>query len=137
MATAMRKLVTVAAMLSAVATAMREWPGVHEPGYCWRFVRLMLEGQSLLSPGAGLDAKQAARWYQRRGLAIEHDGWENTRPGDVVFWLHGLHGHVGVRVKGNQIAENSSVHSTAGSDARGLRRISHLQPPDIVVRFTT
>jgi hypothetical protein len=112
--------------------------GVKAPGMCWAWVRRgVVEPLGLLSPGAGLDAKQAARWYQQNGFAIEHDGFSNSLPGDLIFWTDGKHGHAAVRIPGNKIAENSSVHSTGGSDARGTRKIEDLRSPDIIVRLTS
>jgi hypothetical protein len=102
------------------------------PGQCWRFQRLPLEEIGLPSPGPGLDAKQAGKWYQREGYAINT---QSTLPGDLYFWLDGRHGHVAMRIKGNRLSENSSVHSTNSSDARGTRKIADVRPPDIVIRL--
>jgi hypothetical protein len=107
--------------------------GVKEPGMCWRFQRLNIEKLGLPSPGPGLDAKQAARWYKKKKLTI--DPMNGTIPGDLYFWLDGEHGHVAMRFPGNILAENSSVHSSNGSDARGIRKLHEVRPPDIVVRF--
>lgn len=126
----MNKLIEVAAL-----TALKIPNGVKLPGQCWRFVRLMLETLQLPSPGPGLDAKQAALFYAQSGFAIKHFRYLGSKPGDVLFWLDGLHGHVAVRISGNRIAENSSVHSTDGSDARGTRNLRDVRPPDIVIRF--
>ncbi len=105
-----------------------------KPSQCWRTQRLVIEALDLPSPGPGLDAKRAGAWYKRRGFAIDQE--RGTLPGDLLFWLDGKHGHVGMRIKGNKIGENSSVHSTAGSDARGTRKLADLRPADIVVRLT-
>jgi hypothetical protein len=103
------------------------------PGQCWRYQRLIIEEMGLPSPGPGLDAKAAAAWYRKRGFAI--DAKHSTQPGDLYFWLDGKHGHVAMRIRGNLLGENSSVHSTAGSDARGTRKLSELRPVDIVIRL--
>lgn len=123
-------------MVEAAARALKAKDGTKEPGMCWRFCRLgIVEALGLSTPGAGKDAKGAAAWYQARGFAVDCDGWKNSLPGDLVFWLHGKHGHVALRVLGNQIAENSTVHSTKGSDARGTRALKECQPPDVVIRL--
>ncbi len=124
--------VTVEELLNAEEEALTKADGVEAPGMCWRFQRLTIEELGLPSPGPGLDAKQAARWFKRKGFAVDP---ERTLPGDLFFWLDGAHGHVAMRVKGNKIAENSSVHSHAGSDARGVRRLGDLRPVDVVIRL--
>jgi hypothetical protein len=103
------------------------------PGQCWRTQRLVIESLGLRSPGAGLDAKQAGRWYRTRGYALKAGA--NTLPGDLYFWFDGAHGHVAMRVNGNKLGENSSVHSTDGSDARGWRLLREVRPPDVVIRL--
>ncbi len=126
-------MTTAHRLIDQTAAALIAPNGVRAPGQCWRFQRLNIEELELLSPGPGLDAKSAGRWYKKRGLAI--DPKNGTKPGDLYFWLDGEHGHVALRIQGNKLAENSSVHSTNGSDARGLRRLRDVRPPDIVIRF--
>jgi hypothetical protein len=120
----------------AAIRALTKPDGVSAPGQCWRFCRLEIEALGLPSPGPSLDAKSAAAWYREHGLSIWHLGWLNTQPGDLLFWLDGNHGHAAVRISGNRIAENSSVHSTNGSDARGTRSIQSMRAPVVVVRFS-
>jgi hypothetical protein len=120
-------------LIKQTVDALVDPEGVKAPGMCWRFQRLNIEALKLPSPGPGLDAKQAARWYKKKKLAI--DPMKGTVPGDLYFWLDGEHGHVAMRFPGNILAENSSVHSHAGSDARGIRKLHEVRPPDIVVRF--
>lgn len=112
--------------------------GVKAPGMCWAWVRRgTVEPLGLPSPGAGLDAKGAAAWYKRNGFAVKNaDGFENSLPGDLIFWTDGKHGHAAIRIAGNKVTKNSSTHSTGGSDARGTRPISKLRKPDIIVRLT-
>lgn len=110
--------------------------GVSEPGMCWAWVRRdVVEPLGLPSPGPGMDAKQAGHWYRDNGFAVEHDGFDNSKVGDIIFWFDGNHGHVGIRIPGNKIAENSSVHSSGGSDARGTRHLANLRKPDCIVRL--
>jgi hypothetical protein len=124
---------TQSQLIQTTAAALISPDGVKAPGYCWRFQRLNIEELGLPSPGPDLDAKEAGRWYKKRGFAI--DPARGTVPGDLYFWLDGEHGHVAMRFPRNRLAENSSVHSTNGSDARGLRRLQDVRPPDIVIRF--
>jgi hypothetical protein len=59
-----------------------------------------------------------------------------SRPGDLLYKITGSggDGHVGIRVAGNMVAENSSVHWD-GSDARGLRTLEEFGNFDIIVRL--
>lgn len=60
-----------------------------------------------------------------------------SRVGDILY-KRGTpsqpEGHVGIRVAGNLVAENSSVHGGDG-DARGLRGLSAFGKPDLIVRL--
>lgn len=109
------------------------------PGFCWRWVRQVLEatmGEEAPIPPRGVDAGGALDWYIEEGMKRERV--TNTLPGDIYFWTgpgHGRHGHVGIRIYGNQLAENSSVHAS-GSDreARGTRALWVLPSISAVVR---
>lgn len=117
-----------------------EW-GEKRPGLCWRQMRLSLRHagipQSSLPP-MGSDAGEAFEWFKERGMV--RPGIPNSLPGDLIFWVgpnHGKHGHVGGRILGNRLAENSSYHWSPGDDdARGTRALSHLSGISGVVRVT-
>ncbi len=60
--------------------------------------------------------------------------------GDILYKMHGSGGagHVGIRINGNRVAENSSVHwnpQDARPDARGIRRLSEFGNFDLIVRL--
>lgn len=62
---------------------------------------------------------------------------EGSVPGDLLYKLHGSggDGHVGIRILGNQVAENSSVHWD-GRDARGCRSLTEFGNFDLIVRLS-
>lgn len=61
---------------------------------------------------------------------------QGSQPGDLLYKMHGSggDGHVGIRILGNRVAENSSVHWT-GRDARGIRPLVAFGNFDLIVRL--
>jgi hypothetical protein len=59
-----------------------------------------------------------------------------SQPGDILYKLKGSggDGHVGIRLPGNLVAENSSVHWD-GRDARGTRTLKEFGNFDLIVRL--
>ena len=111
------------------------------PGFCLRFVREVVQhtyGGNAWLPPLGLDAVGAMRWLLDRGKATTGEGYGMI--GNILFYTgpeHGIHGHVVIRIPGNQIAENSVVHfdGTYSGDARGVRPIESLGIPAAVWDF--
>lgn len=110
-----------------------------EAGMCWKHTRLRLAAAGVpasLIPPVGVDASGAARWYRKNHPElIARNG---SVPGDVLFFEigHGEHGHVGQRVPGNRLAENSVAHAPLGKkDGRGTRSLLKVGKPSLVVRF--
>jgi hypothetical protein len=75
------------------------------------------------------------------GLAFKNSPYcvplENgSVPGDILYKLSGSggDGHVGIRILGNKVAENSSVHWD-GQDARGIRTLREFGNFDLIVRL--
>lgn len=108
-------------------TASQGYP--KEPGQCAGFVRTVMRNvlgvDRAWKPGP--DAKQVAALLAQRGYEIKKS--DGSTIGDIFVWDgpgHGFHGHTAIRVSGNQIAENSSLHSHNGSDARGFRPLAYL-----------
>lgn len=111
-----------------------------ESGFCWRAMRQALErveSELILIPPRGVDAAGAERWYKGQGL------WRDPRRGSIVGDIlfqsghgHGRHGHVGCRIFGNRVGENSSVHcSGTDRDARGVRDLASFGALSGIVRF--
>jgi hypothetical protein len=109
-------------------------------GYCLRFVRQVVQaalGADAWSITQGLNARNAAAAFDAKGWMLPIIG--NSIPGDLFFWTadrHGIHGHCGIRVVGNRLAENSFFHATSPmDDARGYRLLSELPKNYRIVRF--
>jgi hypothetical protein len=102
-----------------------------ESGFCLRFVRQVVQaalGADAWKIPRGFDAAQALAFCAQNDWVLPV-GASNV-PGDLAFWVgrsHGKHGHVAIRVLGNEIAENSSyhVHGT-DRDARGTRKLANI-----------
>ncbi len=127
-----------------IAESMRlglsaEW-GEKRVGQCWRQMRLSLRHAGIEKedlPPQGSDAAQAFEWFKTHGRV--RPTLTNSLPGDLIFWVgsgHGKHGHVGGRIAGNRLAENSSYHSGPNDDdARGTRDLRQLFGISGVVRL--
>lgn len=111
-----------------------------EAGYCWKWTREVLRNAGVppsMIPPIGVDAAGAAAWYQANHPdTVCSNG---TVPGDVCFFLgqrHGPHGHVGIRIPGNLLAENSTYHAPEGQeDGRGTRELSTVGFVSVAVRL--
>lgn len=93
-------------------------------GFCAGWLREVAEEvrPEIFHHPAGLNARAAFKWYEARGMHIQRK--RGSVPGDFLFKVgpnHGKHGHCGIRVQGNRVAENSSVHGIGQEDARGFR----------------
>lgn len=141
----MAELAQKLAHLPAPINGMEKWlrlrltapNGVRESGYCERFIHLTYLfpfpelGDEFHDHSALLSAK---KWEDSPFVV---DDPTHSLPGDLLYWTHGHgeFGHVGGRIYGNWLAENSVVHWD-GSDARGVRSLLELKQPDMVVRLT-
>jgi hypothetical protein len=79
-----------------------------------------------------------AKAFQPSQYAVPLDNGSTI--GDLLYKMHGSGGagHVGIRIDGNRVAENSSVHwnpQDARPDARGIRRLSEFGNFDLIVRL--
>lgn len=92
-------------------------------------------GKAVANP-KGLDAWNAFKWYQQRGLSVAPE--HGSVIGDILFkkaTVFNPHGHVGIRIAGNRVAENSSVHARDDEDARGIRTLSQFGRVDGIIRI--
>jgi hypothetical protein len=58
--------------------------------------------------------------------------------GDLLYKTHGSggDGHVGIRINGNRVAENSSLHfDDDDDDARGIRTLREFGHFDVIIRL--
>lgn len=112
-----------------------------QPHLCERFVRQVCQKVY----GSEFDAQWKAS-AAATGQAFQEDGQfvvpltAGSVPGDLLFKLQGSggDGHVGIRVLGNRVAENSSVHWNSQAphpDARGFRSLKEFGHYDLIVRL--
>lgn len=108
---------------------------------CLRFAREVVEnkaGDSWSVP-RGFDAWQAAQELTKQGFLINPKN--GSKVGDLLFQKptqKNPHGHVGIRVRGNRVAENFSPHYTAKHpDARGFRTLEEFGRIDAIIRLGT
>ncbi len=105
--------------------------------YCQRWVRQVV--QSVY--GNHYDwmfeasAKLTARTASEGGLEIPME--QGSTIGDLLYKTHGSGGagHVGIRIAGNRVAENSSVHWGEDRDARGVRSLKEFGNFDMIIRL--
>ncbi len=73
-----------------------------------------------------------------RGSLYARDPKKGSLPGDLLYWYArgpNRWGHVAIRVPGNGIVENSTLHWPR-NHGKGYRKLSQLaRPPDLVVRL--
>ena len=121
-----------------------------EPSWCQRWVRLCVESlygrrySELLHRPSARDAGQAFLAAKRAGtlpqgvLVIANPDVKDTRVGDLLYKLgprESSPGHVGIRVKGNRVAENSSTRIGRVYRALGYRSLSQYGNIDVAVRL--
>lgn len=133
--------------LAARAKANLTGPGISKSnrvgGHCAGYVRENIwqtyGAKSSHSSPAGLDAIDQFKWYKARGFAVPvKKGIEGggSVVGDILYKFGGAHGHVGIRIPGNIVAENSSVHGVGASeDARGTRTLKQWGQIEGIIRL--
>lgn len=128
--------------LDQAATKAVTAPGYPtKPGLCQMFVRLTVESiygkrfDAVIHQGSAKEAAEAFEHDGRYVVPLDH----GSVPGDLLYKKHGSggFGHVGIRVSGNRVAENSSVHITDRGDknARGFRTLKEFGDFDVIVRL--
>jgi hypothetical protein len=106
------------------------------PHLCQKWVRQVI--QSLYSDTFDqlfeTDAIRTGNCFNAHGLGVPL--LHGSAVGDVLYKLHGSggHGHVGIRIEGNRVAENSSVHWD-GHEARGIRSLREFGNFDLIIRL--
>lgn len=128
-------------LADAACNAVRNGPFASQPHLCQRFVREVVQavyGNTFDSYWAA-SAALTARNFRRKGVLIVPLSHGST-VGDLLYKTTGSggDGHVGIRVPGNRVAENSSLHwdpESAHPDARGFRTLSAFGHYDVIVRL--
>jgi hypothetical protein len=110
------------------------------PHYCSRWVRQVVEA---VCPGDfdalfGATAVETGNNFRAAGYTVPLAS--GTVLGDILVKMHGSGGagHIGIRVLGNRMAENSSVHWSSEDDqpdARGFRSLVEFGHFDLIIRI--
>jgi hypothetical protein len=107
------------------------------PGWCKRAVRQVqakVYGSQFAEYFEGDDAKQCSENFA--GSEYEVPEGHGTAVGDIFFYDdHGPHGHVGIRIPGNRLWENSIVHGSGNQGGKGTRWLKRVGTPTRVVRL--
>ena len=109
------------------------------PTYCLRFVRQVVENlqRKPWSVPRGMDAWEAAQELERQGYGVPLAN--GSRIGDLLFKAPtetNPHGHVGIRIAGNRVAENSSYHAARQrGEARGVRTLEEFGKFQKIIRL--
>ncbi len=79
-------------------------------------------------------AKEAGRLWRKSKFKVPLKN--GSQVGDILYKVDcgGEFGHVGIRIPGNRVAENSSAHVVEG-DARGTRTLEEFGVYDLIVRL--
>jgi hypothetical protein len=111
-----------------------------KPTFCQRFARQVVQRvygskYDKYFKGTALETMEA---FRDSPYAV--DPKRGSVPGDLLYKgraKSGPAGHVGIRVEGNRVAENSSFHITHEGDkeARGFRTLQQFGEPDLIVRL--
>lgn len=108
--------------------------GGHCAGFARETVWDVYGEDSGVSPPSGLDAVRQYQWFKKRGYAVPLKN--GSVVGDLLYKFGGAHGHVMIRIPGNKVAENSSVHGIGpDEDARGTRTLKQIGTVEGIVRL--
>jgi len=110
-----------------------------QPGYCQKFVRQVIQKVygDKFDRYALASAKDSAQAWLGSPYAIRTSDLADTQIGDILYKQHtsGRFGHVGIRVAGNLVAENSSTFRGRLAGAKGFRTLEQYGAFDVVVRL--
>jgi hypothetical protein len=105
-------------------------------GWCEKFVRYAKTDAygSQFSHLQRSTALETALVFQDAGYSVPVKN--GSIEGDLLYKLTGSGGagHVGIRLRGNMVAENSTVHWD-GTDARGIRTLAEFGNYDLIIRL--
>ncbi len=120
----------------AALHSLRSRETTKEPHQCEKWARQVKERVygAKFSPLQRHNAMMTAMAFKEAGFSIPLAC--GSIEGDLLYKIYGSggDGHVGIRLRGNVVAENSSVHWD-GSDARGLRTMAEFGNFDVIIRL--
>ena len=125
-------------VLAAVAKQALTAVGfVSERGMCQKFVRQVIQAARgrKYDQFHGASAEQSRKLWQASPFAVVPE--RGSVIGDILYKrAHDgqPYGHVGIRIAGNRVAENSTVHNGAFG-GRGIRLLENFGKPDLIVRL--
>lgn len=107
------------------------------PGYCQRFFRQVRQAVHAHNYDAydGATAEQSRKLWLGTPFAVAPE--HGSVIGDVLYKKatpNQPDGHVGIRIAGNKVAENSTVHS-GKFGGRGVRSLEDFGHYDLIVRI--
>lgn len=117
--------------------AQHKVTGPTTPGECAAFCRIgcteVLGVNRAWSPGP--DAIGVYHLMLTRGLVYPRG--TRAEVGDLMVWIdgHGPHGHIGMRVIGNRVAQNSTLLAERNGDPRGFLPLADMDPNYRVIRL--
>lgn len=133
----------LATVANAAVTATSGFEKVS--GYCQRFMRQCTQKVygSKYDDYMKSSAAETMAAFKNSPYAVKVDPnilGGGSVPGDILYKgtkTSGKYGHVGIRVPGNKVAENSSSHiNEAGDrDARGFRSLQAFGDFELIVRL--
>lgn len=124
--------------LAAVALEALKTPGfVSERGMCQKFVRQVIQAVygAQFNKYHSFDAEDSRRLWAGSPYAVAPS--RGSMIGDILYKRgtpSSPHGHVGIRIAGNRVAENSIVHNGAFG-GRGVRSLKSFGKVDLIVRL--
>lgn len=111
---------------------------VKEPSYCQKFTRQVIQAVY----GSHFDR------YHKPSAQLSLEAWKGSEYavapergsviGDILYkkaTKGNPYGHVGVRVAGNRVAENSTVHGSKKNGGKGFRTLERFGKVDLIVRL--
>lgn len=132
------------ALATAAIPALTDKNFVKTAGYCQKWIRQLImktygtaKYKKYFEKYMGASAVETMNNFKNSPYAVPVKN--GSMVGDILYKgnkTSGKYGHVGVRIPGNKVAENSSSHVGPGdNDARGIRSLSAYGDFELIVRL--
>lgn len=128
--------------LAATATEALTAKGYEKrPGWCQKWIRQVVQKTHGNKYDKYFDDSAYLTMLNFKKSPYAVPAVEPTQVGDILYKgrkTSGKHGHVGIRILGNKVAENSSSHvdpSAGDNDARGTRSLDAYGAYELIVRL--
>ena len=125
-------------MIAEAQASMSSNKYTKRPGLCAQHIRKILWASvpEKYRPPVIRTAWLQFLWFKARGYSVPVES--GSVPGDILYkkpTITNPAGHVGIRVPGNFVAENSTYHYKRTRDARGYRNVTEFGRIDGIVRL--